>query len=69
MAELIVPTLIVLDYSWHKGITFSGKFKIFPSNLSGEPRKGLKKIHEKSRKVGLKSTEYQIIKPIKNITV
>ena len=39
-----------------------------PTNLSGEPRKGLKKIHEKSRKVGLKSTEYQIIKPIKNIT-
>jgi len=37
MAELIVPTLIVLDYSWHKGITFSGKFKIFPPNLSGEP--------------------------------
>ena len=28
-------------------------------------RKGLKKILEKSRKVGLKSTEYQIIKEIK----
>ena len=30
-------------------------------------RKGLKKILEKSRKVGLKSTEYQIIKEIKNL--
>ena len=28
-------------------------------------RKGLKKILKKSRKVGLKSTEYQIIKEIK----
>ena len=28
-------------------------------------RKGLKKILEKSRKVGLKNTEYQIIKEIK----
>ena len=31
-------------------------------------RKGLKKILEKSRKVGLKSTEYQIIKEIKILT-
>ena len=31
-------------------------------------KKGLKKILEKSRKVGLKSTEYQIIKLIKNLT-
>ena len=31
-------------------------------------RKGLKKILEKSRKVGLKSTEYQIIKKIKILT-
>ena len=29
-------------------------------------RKGLKKILEKSRKVGLKSTEYQTIKEMKN---
>ena len=31
-------------------------------------RKGLKKILEKSRKVGLKSTEYQIIKEIEILT-
>ena len=31
-------------------------------------RKGLKKILEKSREVGLKSTEYQIIKEIKILT-
>ena len=31
-------------------------------------KKGLKKILEKSRKVGLKSTEYQIIKEIKILT-
>ena len=30
-------------------------------------RKELKKILEKSRKVGLKSTEYQIIKEIKTL--
>ena len=35
--------LIVLDYSWHKGITFSGKFKIFPPNLSGEPKRESRK--------------------------
>ena len=31
-------------------------------------RKGLKKILEKSGKVGLKSTEYQITKEIKTLT-
>lgn len=31
-------------------------------------RKGLKKILEKSRNVGLKSTEYQIIKEIEILT-
>jgi hypothetical protein len=41
---------------------------LFSAWESERRRKGLKKILEKSRKVGLKSTEYQIIKEIKILT-
>ena len=38
MAGLTVPMLIVLDYSWHKGINFLQNQRFFPLGLSGEPQ-------------------------------